>query len=392
MGAGMRKNDRLVKGAAVAIYMLVAVALLAGALHSLMDESAWSARLDFRVFYAAGLLMRHSPERLYDVESQIQTQRNLVALGLTAPQDTLLPFVYPAIAAAPLAALTLLPPRPAYFVLCALNFILLAASVWLLSSRLGLSDDRKRMLALCTASFLPIYAALFQGQFSLIVLFIYVLVITDIYTGRMSRAGAAAGLLVLKPTLLLAIPLWFLIRRQWSALLWCGAVSGSLIAGSIALVGRNGITGYLQLSRLLWANDAAIGLARSMPNLKAFTEFFGLGDAVWFVAVAVMLVTLALFRRPDAETCSGLLIAGVLISPHFHIHDLAIVIIPVAFALSRMERPGVYWLLLFLLQLPLLFTSGVPLTQWPILPAALVVVFIYCAVKARSSVLEAVSA
>jgi hypothetical protein len=380
--------DRTYRGAryslriALGIQMIIAVLLLAGAVRSVFDESAWSSRLDFRVFYAAGVLLRNAPERLYDAQSQLEMQRHVTGLG-PAPQ-TLLPFVYPAFAALPLAALTLLSVKGAYLVMCALNLAFAIASVWILSRRLGLNEVGTGMLALCAASFLPLYAALFQGQFSVVVLFIFVLAVTDIFAGRMGRAGASAGLLVLKPTLLPVIPIWLLFRRQWRGFLWCTAVAALLAVTSIAIVGMRGISDYFNLSRVMLENDSATGLVQSMPNLKAFTDFFRLGDVLWLAAVAGVLLAVMRLQRPDAHVCASLVIAAILISPHFHIHDLGLVVIPAALALNKMERAGGYWLLASLMQLPLLFALGFPLTQWPILPAVLVLLLIYTVMQPAS--------
>jgi hypothetical protein len=153
------------------------------------------------------------------------------------------------------------------------------------------------------------------------------------------------------------------------------------------LIGPAAIPAYRDISarslRGDFANFKAINMMLGMQNLRAVTEFFKAGTIVWVLVVSAVLATVAFMRKQDWGSSSdfcALVLATVLATPHIFVQDVDLIIIVVALTLherGRIESPGLRWLLLGAMLLPFIYYSGI--TQWPIVPMMLSVVFCFFA-------------
>jgi hypothetical protein len=341
------------------------------------------------MFYGTALLLQESPHQLYDVDRQGEAQRRATGLEMSATDLDFLPYPYPAIVALAFVPFTLLTYKTAYWLLMLMNLILLGSAVWLLSARLNLDRASNQVLVLCTTASISVYAALLQGQVSFIAFLFVVVVLANLRTGNDARAGAWAGCLAFKPTLLPIWLFWFVIRRRWSALAGALAVAGAMALISMVAVGFDGTLAYSNLSRRLIRGDFHTVLPTDMPTLRALTYFFGLSDALWLVAVAALLVVLSRMKESSDWEYGAVIVASILGAAHVHPQDLVVLLAAVGLLLVNIQdiSRSTTWffvgIILWQAVVRQLF-AGPEGNHWPVLPITLIAVFTYLFYRGRS--------
>jgi hypothetical protein len=202
--------------------------------------------------------------------------------------------------------------------------------------------------------------------------------------GRQFAAGAALGLLVFKPHLLIAAPVVLLAGRRWSM------IAGGLCSGlglcliSWALLGSGAWTGFAAgatLARQTLEN----GLVGPEKMQSAFAAIRLLGGSVpaayatQAVTTAAVLAALAItaWRRPGAAVEVVLLgIGAMLCSPFLLDYDLVCLAIPLAWLLADAQTNGFRrWdqpVMLAAYALPLLSRQFATYLHAPIAPAVIV--------------------
>jgi len=354
---------------------------------SALDEVR-KPRADLMLFYAGALLIRESPERLYDVSRQAEAQREATGLGMSEGDIDFLPYLYPPIVGLAYVPLTFVSYKSAYLLSILLNFILLGSGLAVLSSGLRLNLEAAQVLSLCATACLAVYATLLEGQVSFWFLLLYALMIVNLRNGNPDRAGIWAGLLAFKFQLLPVWLFWFAVRRHWRALGYALGIAGVIAGVSMLLVGVDGSSGYFRLSRQVMAGNFFAALPQDTPNLRALTYFFNLGDTVWIAAVA--LVLLALYKRPpsrDWEYCM-IVIAALLAAPYIQISECVVLLIVVGLVLSQQAekvsvaaRWSLFALMLWQSVERWLF-GGPGGSHWPGVPLTLAGSFIYVTYRA----------
>jgi hypothetical protein len=286
--------------------------------------------------------------QLYDYDSQLRFQNELVSHA-----DIALPFIRPAYQALIFAPFSRLPYRTAYFAFLALNLCLLWVSFRLLRPKLvSLAEIYQWLPSALFLAFLPIGAALIQGQDSILLLTLLAAGLTFLERNRSFAAGILVGCGMFKFQIVLPIALLFFLCRRWRFV--AGFIAASLVAGSLSvwLVGVSQAKIYV-LSLITMSSGATAAAnqlrypiqVQAMPNLHGL--IFGVGDGhvspTWVTALTlvfsglVFLVT-ALSARSVKEDSSRFLLAVTLsavVSYYLFIHDLSILIIPVAITLDR---------------------------------------------------------
>lgn len=297
-------------------------------------------RPDFPQFYAGARLVWQSPALLYDPTKQLEIQKSI------DPRITeILPYTYPPVTALLLIPLGWLPFPWAYAAMTGLNILLLVLSIRLLIGKLHLTKDQSTWLILCGLCNFGVHSVLLQGQISLVVLLLLA-IFTAVQRDRSGvGAGLSAGLVFIKPQLLVAPFLVLLGRRRWSALAIGSTVVVALIIVSLTIVGRAGVEQYLSLIGTYLTIERGYGsYPEAMHNLRALAQYlvpfpwsryFGLA-LTGCVIVAAFLLNRRLHPDPRivAVQWIGNFVAGVLITPHLYPHDLAILIVPTAFAIT----------------------------------------------------------
>jgi hypothetical protein len=283
---------------------------------------------------------------LYDYNLQTSFE-NLVV----GPSDTPLPFnhlSYESLFFAPLSAASY---RSAYFIFLFINILLLAACFYLLRPWMSNLGNVYRWLpAALFGAFLPVAAALIQGQDSVILLALFAMAFVLLQRGREIEAGALIGLGSFKLHIVIPIVLLFLIWRRWRFFAGFAASATAAIATSVLLVGMKGMKFYIHSLLSISAGATASDYVRNavtpnnMPNIRGL--IFGLANhfipSSWVQAVIVLLsAAIVAWVSAQNRVRRGpvtLLIAiptATLVSYHFLIHDLSILLVPLVFALNK---------------------------------------------------------
>jgi hypothetical protein len=306
-------------------------------------------RADFRQLYTAGYMVRSGQARqLYSYDAQLWFQHRLVG-----PGDIALPFNHLAYEAVLYSPFSVLPYRMAYFVFLALNLTFLGLSFRFLRPRMNnLADLAPWFPVAIFAGFLPIAAALMQGQDSILLLTLAAAAMASLEKGREFTAGLLIGLGLFKFQITLPIVLLFLVWRQLRFVAGFVVSAAMVTSASVGLVGIEQLKvyggGLLSMSvRLSSAADQfKYGISpTAMPNLRGLVaglagshlSLFGVHAITIVLSFLVLLLTAA-FASAKQSSSNLLLIAitvSALVSYHLLIHDLSILLLPVAIVLNR---------------------------------------------------------
>jgi len=305
---------------------------------------------DFFNFYAAAkLYLSHGGSAVYDIAMQRQVELQIT--GADPSRFIVLPYFHPPYYTLLIAPLALLDYRQAYYAMAAANVLLAAALVFLLvRSSLSVHGRGWLVAAAMIGGFFPLFVTVLQGQSDLVVLVPLAAAYAAWAKGNYGIAGALSALALAKPQLLLLIPVLFIARRSWRALVaFGGTLAGLGIVSVIGFgvgpvitylgsVGTWAITGRIPNTDQLVYTDPAVYSLRNV--LEAIP---GGGKVVAFVILILLLalVALSLSWRPDKPRLDFALAiaASLVLSPHQNVHDLALLVIP-GFAMADLALAG----------------------------------------------------
>ena len=358
-----------------AVVILLVIAAAAGLKQSF-------TRVDFGMFYSSALLLRQDPARLYDPRTQ--TQYLHAATGLEG-QAHYLPFAYPPFVAFLFVPMTALSFRSAYYLMFGINIALFAFTVFWIASKAKYSRDQTTALLAAGSAALPAYAALILGHLTFLGVLLLSLFAIDMLKGGRARTGLWAGLLLFKPTLF-PIPLLLLLwKKQWKALAIFGATAFGLLIVSFVLVGWDGLLKNAAMLRLM-GSDYLLPMTHSLRGL-AFS--LHLGTAGWMVmalAVVAALWFTFLNARNQVWALAGAMVAVLLVPPYLQYHDLGIGLVAAAIVIAAInpfaERMRNELFLMVLLPCAASFACLKSNHNFPVMPAALILGFVYCLWKA----------
>lgn len=342
---------------ALAVALAVAAAILWGYAVALavdrLDSRSSEPREDIVAFYTAGkLLMEDHSERLYDVEAVAGEEA--AVLGRPAGYHGGLPFLNPPFVAGLFYPLALLPYGVAQAVWLGLSVAALAASLALLWPELRRLDRKWAVVfVLAALASAPVFWSLFYGQLSTLVLLSWVASYRLLKAGREGAAGLALAACLIKPPLAVVPALFLLATGRWRAFV-AFATGGALLGvASLALVGpETALVDYprLMVESMAWRSEYGI----DRPHMFGWNGVLSLllgGQAPALeraLAAAASVATLAaavyVWRRlkgekNDARLALAVASATVLLSPHMHLQDLQIMILPAALLVTgRRER------------------------------------------------------
>src|SRR5262245_34454220 len=294
---------------------------------------------DFVTFYATAQLVVENPAALYDLDQQLAYQKQI------APLQQVLPFVYPPITALLMSPMAWLSFSNAFLLVTLINLTLLWDSLRRLNRHLGLTSDQAQWLLLITFCNYGVHQALYQGQTSVIVLYLLTrFVLSDMQADR-PQTGLWIGFLCVKPQYLPVPNLILLIQAKWRALLLSIVLSVLLTAIAFLLISVDSLWQYLSLARRMatieqdWWNQL-----RSMHNLRALAITWlpaGWKDYGWALSSALVIVGICWVNFRDRRRTGEFrwrwittLLGLLLVTPHLFTHDLTLVILPCALLLS----------------------------------------------------------
>jgi hypothetical protein len=300
--------------------LLIAAAAAASAVSAAYSAWLWLSNYaadnfhnDFTFYYAAARLgLAHGWSALYDLGRQ-QEQLNAIASHITVAQ--LARYVSPPPLAWIVVPLTVLPYQLAYWMWSAV----LLAALWLAWRLAAPGSGRARFIFLVGAfGWLPVVYGLQLGQPALLVAAgvagCYALLKKD----RQLAAGAALGVLVLKPQLALLVPVALVVTGHRRAFAASAVVVGLLAVASAIALGPGGVNTY----------EARLTFATTVPENQSQTIAPWIHDltATRMIQVAIALWTLAIAYRQRARgpetTIAVALLGGLASSPYVHYDDL----------------------------------------------------------------------
>ncbi|MGA2905991.1 MAG: glycosyltransferase family 87 protein [Candidatus Korobacteraceae bacterium] len=284
---------------------------------------------DFCAFYTGARIYMQDPSRVYDLTLQRATEQPLIGrddIPFNHPPYELLLWL-------PLARLSF---PAAFWVWRFASLVLLAIASKLLASalcpRLGASAIFLRALA-----FFPVPYCLWMGQDSVLLLAILAACAWLLARRMEWMAGAALGLALFKPQLILPIAAIYLLLRRWRMLRGFLCSGLAVLAVSILMVGYAGMR---QMVTILSQGQTAAHMAihpSMMPNLRGLLAMLLAGHSkleailVGAISVGLLLCARATTQRqqPPARAFAGLVCFAILVSFHLNLHDLALLLLPI---------------------------------------------------------------
>jgi hypothetical protein len=310
----------------------------------LMSSFYLGGHSDFRQIYAAAYMVRtgHSAQ-LYDPVAQGRMQDQLAGV------DQVIPFVRPAYELIPFVPLTFLRYRTAYFVLLAANVTALALIYGLLRPRfVNLSAVFSWLPAALFLAFLPIAAALIEGQDSILLLLMFTVAFLLAEDRRELLCGVVVGLALFKFQVTIPLALIFLLWRRWEFLK--GFALSGFGAGLLSLwiTGATHVRSFLALIRFMAQPSPIKGVypltIERMTNLHGL--IFGLFGR-WLSPFGIVLLTvlasatllyyLARLNLTPSERFLVALTGSLLLSYYLFFHDISSLFLPLIIALDRFE-------------------------------------------------------
>jgi len=305
--------------------------------------------LDFQVLYLANQgILQGIP--LYDRAGQAQ----MIAAGAGVSVDRVfvLPFPYPPWYAVVTLPLALLPIEVAARMWFLLNIAMLLVSVWLLTENW---EPRKRLYSFIAAPlFLPVFGALFVGQYVFPTILGMALLIYALRYQRVKLTALGMALVTFKPhvgvLVLLTSLAYLLLRRDGFGrrAFWATALTGiSLFA--IGFLGDNQWPVAYLRSLFAFRDVSECKLCVSLPMMIA--NLVGLGfDQAMLIAGVLLLALSGLFlrTRPREWKDAGWVVAAstivaLLVNPYLQNYDFAFLITPF-FLLAGTSRSRLEWL------------------------------------------------
>ncbi|HVA40611.1 MAG TPA: glycosyltransferase family 87 protein [Candidatus Binataceae bacterium] len=317
--------------AAVVIGVVILIAALPG------RANKW----DYSIYYSSALAMR---EGMNPYTTDLTPLARSLGFELkkinhaTDPPTFVMCFV----------PLTLLAPRPGFYVWTAINAgAFLLALILLFRWTPGLGRDAALAIAALTILFPPVLEHLIWGQNKMLVLLMFVLMLRWMERGRDAPAGlilAFASLLRIFPLLLVG---YLILMKRWRVLAYTmvGLAVGGLV--TLALVGIGRSFSFLLAPRLLteqWAQALPGNIALATTMARMFWYFFGvhLGAtldwtrraATWGAELGLLALTVrATVARPSSDDPEGRLfilwiMTAILASPTSWFYYLVLLALP----------------------------------------------------------------
>jgi hypothetical protein len=269
----------------------------------------------------------------YDLNLQRPFQAAVTSSMTT--NATFLPYLHPPQYTLLLSPLHHLSYLEAYAAWAILDLILLLATLAIVVHIGGFGRVKGVALALLAMGSTPVYVALAEGQSDFVILLPLGISCWAWRRDRPVLAGAMAGLAMVKPNLLLVLPLLFVARRSWPALVGFVASIAGLFAVCLVVFGPGALVGYARLVAV-WGvqgwSGFRIGDQATLSMRGPLDALLGdIGSLFALGGLAIVFWLVIVRARPDAPLDFGLAVAWSLaVSPYQNLHDLTLLLIPAA--------------------------------------------------------------
>jgi hypothetical protein len=310
----------------VLLVLLVGQVLLLARM--LLAQDTWLFAGDFRVFYAAA---------------------HRLAAGQPLYQVGDMAYLNPPFFALLLIPLALLPLPIAHGLWSLIALLATAASCRLLLGPSRATAGRRLWLWASLLSLPVLLGNVVEGQNTCLVLLGVALWYALTQRERPISAGAALGLMLVKPQFALGPIVSLIAGRRWRELAGFAGAAAMLGGLSLALVGASGVTQYFAV-----AQDVASWVSRGpffrsdMHTLRALLYGLLPSNSAGAVSLLASLLVMALVARRawgdarstiSAQTASVAVLGSLLAAPYAHTHDLIFLIVPWLLLGPGAQRP-----------------------------------------------------
>ncbi len=313
-----------------------------GVFATYFPQTGW----DFSQFYIAGSLPFAD---LYDRPAYEElAHERLAPLGV----QYFPPYVRPAVFAAPLKALALLPYPAAVVVFMGFQFLCFCGTLFLLLQRFGLPADMLPIFAL----YYPAMQGIVVGQDPHMVTLLILSGFLLLERGKDAPGGVLWGLCLYKFNLILWLPLLLLLRGRKVAL---GAMAGAgaALASLSALLAP--ASEYIALLQTIESYTADFTPAK-MIGLRGLAVTAGFEPAYPVSAVALLALGIAPLKRLPFDRAFALALTGsMLCSYHVNWYDAALLLPVLGLILTEGPAAGKFLAVALLAAFPLW-----PKTHW----------------------------
>jgi alpha-1,2-mannosyltransferase len=314
---------------------------------------------DFVQFYTLGHLAHdHQIGAMYNMRALHDAQTALVP----ASAVDLYPGVYPPQVAALFAPVSGWSYQRALLVWTLLSiaaYVLIVWSAWRPVS--GVLSEGSLVVA-AAAAFPPFWYLVLYGQITMLVLAAFWLGWLALERGHRLLAGAAFGLLAIKPQFGIPLVVVVLVGREWPMLAGALASVVAQVAAASWVLGLEAFRRFVAAALSITVNN--VDALESKPflshSLRTLTRLAPnwIGVPLWVALVAVVLWYTARVWRSDAPLRVRLgvvMLASVLVNPHLIIYDATVLALPLLWFGAYMHEPErraaaapfwttVYWL------------------------------------------------
>jgi hypothetical protein len=330
-------------GGALLCGLLVAYLML---LHSGLSLK----QFDFLYYYSGSrMVLEGLGSHIYDLPIISRLEASLAFPLLV--RDGGLPYIYPPYLAVALAPVAALPYDIAYLAWLAVNSLLLALTMSTLERYALLTGRPALAVRLAAFASLPVLVALFHGQTSILLAALLTASFFAARAGREMLAGSALAFTMVKPQYTLPFVLLFLLRRRWKALAAFALTALALFTLPMLFLGLSIDGAYLDTMRATAVSGAHIAGFDASSN-RSFAGAMQLLlpapastlATLTLDLIALLVLARSALRSQDIDLPFGLaLLVALLISPHTLVHDLTLLLLPVAVAL-RYRLAGPHYL------------------------------------------------
>jgi hypothetical protein len=329
------------------VILLVVVAAVVAMLGERLPDSLRGT--DFPDFYcAARMLLDGHGHQLYDAGLQHQYQARY-----SGRVGTL--YIHPPFEAVLYLVVAWLPVRRAYLLWSVLNLALLAAAVRRLAKQaLPLCDWRISLAASLT--FVPLLLCLFQGQDSVLLLFLIILAFTDLRRDRATAAGCWLGLGLFKFHFVLPLMLVLALTQDTDSR---RALTKAFTSVALVLAGLSAVLSGWSVFRVypdfllhLREHRFAGIFPQAMANFRGLVYVVSYHDhSAWAIAGLSILSAAALLKilfdwkhnrlASDQNAAieiqsdfdlgfANTVLFSLLVSYHSNPHDLSLLVLPIS--------------------------------------------------------------
>ena len=302
---------------------------------------------DFVPFYSAAQISRNEgPSHIYDLELQKRYEEKII--GFSIPFENINIFVNPPFVV-PLVSLVITPDLRISLVLWELMMIMvfLIGNIFvfkLLYKEMPITELFIFLLGIIL--FFPFYKSLLFGQNSAILFLGASVWMYGLIRKKDGLAGLGLALMTIRPHIVLPLALPFLFKRR-SVFWWFLIGSASLAAFSQVYSGLDGVLGFLKMITVsangvnMTVNEKYMVnlmgfLIRIFPNMSLSVIHWAGWSA--YIFNFVFLCTLWIRSSEIQGRQIGLaLLLTTFTTPHLHVHDLVLWIIPLVLILLSVK-------------------------------------------------------